>query len=223
MFHVPARNQNLIRSSLPTSWGFRSLPDGKAEEYDPLHPKGNSPFVELFAFVATTDTTPYLCVPEALKFRETICGGEASIRQYCQHVSRVGGKRMAQILGTEIMDNKTRSLTQCCFANVRLPLTLSGQSPNSAHSLDAFEGQVGEDAVFEQHGVVTAEEVPVVVKWLMDRAQKEFDTHIPAKIHAGAIWVRLSGQIYLEVEDYEWAGRVLKALCERVSKGEGRS
>ena len=111
MFHVPARNQNLIRSSVPTSWGFRSLSDGEVEEYDPLHPMGNSPFVELFAFVATSDSTPYLCVSEALKFRETICGGEASIRQYCQHVSKVGSKRMAQILGTEVMDNKTRTHT----------------------------------------------------------------------------------------------------------------
>ncbi len=213
----------MIRTSLPTSWGFQPLPDRKAEEYDPLHPKGNSPFVELFAFVATTDTTPYLCVPEALKFREMRCGGEANIRQYCQYVSKVGGKRMADILGTEVMDNKTQTLTQCCFANVRLPLTLSGHNSSSEHGLNAVESQTRNSPVAEKSREVTAKEVPVVVKWIMDRAQKQFDTHIPAKVHAGAIWVRLSGQIYLEIENYEWAGRLLKDLCGRILEGEGRS
>ena len=213
----------MIRSSLPTSWGFRPLPAGKAEEDDPLHPKGNSPFVELFAFVATTDTTPYLCVPEALKFREITCGGEANIRQYCQHISQVGGSRIAQILGTEVMDNKTHTLTKCCFANVRLPLIISRHNSSDGHGSNAIEGQARIGPVSKKQGEVTVEEAPVIVKWIMERAQKEFNTHIPAKVHAGAIWVRLSGQIYLAEEDFEWAARVLKGLCERVSKGEGRS
>ena len=193
------------------------------DESDPQHPKGNSPFVELFAFVATTDTTPYLCVPEALKFREITCGGEANIRQYCQHISQVGGSRMAQILGTEVMNNKTHTLTKCCFANVRLPLIISRHSFSDRHCSNAIEGPAPIGPVSEKKGEITAEEAPVIAKWIMDRAQKEFDTHIPAKIHAGAIWVRLSGQIYLAEEDFGWAARVLKELCERVVKGEGRS
>ena len=199
------------------------MPAGKVEEYDPLHLKGNSPFVELFAFVATTDTTPYLCVPEALKFREITCGGEANIRQYCQHISQVGGSRVAQILGTEVMDNKTHTLTKCCFANVRLPLIISRHNSSDGHGLNAIKGQAPIGPVSEKQGEVTVEEAPVIVKWIMERAQKEFNTHIPAKIHAGAIWVRLSGQIYLAEEDFGWAARVLKELCERVLKGEGRS
>ena len=188
------------------------------EEYDPLHPKGNSSFVELFAFVATTDTTPYLCVPEALKFREMTCGGEANIRHYCQHISHIGGSRVAQILGTEFMDNKTHSLTKCCFATVRLPLIISRHSSSDVHGSNAIEGQAPVGPVSEKQGEVTVEEGPMIVKWIMERAQKEFNTHIPAKIHAGAIWVRLSGQIYLEEEDFRWAARVLKELCESLKR-----
>jgi hypothetical protein len=36
------------------------------------------------------------------------------------------------------------------------------------------------------------------------------------------MWVRLSGQIYLEVRDFEWVGERLKELCGRVKKGEFR-
>ena len=191
------------------------------EEDDPLHLKGNGLFVELFAFVATTDTTPYLCVPEGLKFREITCGGEANIRQYCQHISQVGGSVMAQILGTEVMDNKTYTLTKCCFTNVRLPLIIRRGSSSDGHGSNAIEEQAPIGPVSEKQGEVTVDEAPVIVKWIMERAQKEFNTHIPAKFHAGAIWVRLSGQIYLEHEDFVWATRVLKELCERVLKGEG--
>ena len=127
---------------------------------------------------------------------------------------------MAQILGTEVMDNKTHTLTQCCFTNVRLPLVIR---EDSGHGSSAIEGQTPIGQASEKQREVTVDEVPAIVKWIMERAQKEFDTYIPANIHAGAIWVRLSGQIYLEREDFVWAARVLKELCERVLKGEGRS
>lgn len=32
--------------------------------------------------------------------------------------------------------------------------------------------------------------------------------------------MRLSAQIYLELENFEWAAVVLQELCERVVKGE---
>lgn len=51
---------------------------------------------------------------------------------------------------------------------------------------------------------------------------KEFDTFIPAKVYAGAFWVRISGQTYLDIENFEWAAKVLQELCERVTRGEGR-
>jgi len=56
----------------------------------------------------------------------------------------------------------------------------------------------------------------------LQRAVKDYDTMIPTKFYAGAIWSRLSGQIYLEVEDFEWAANSLQEMCQRVMKGESR-
>lgn len=195
VFHVPARNQHLIRTSLPTSHGFRYLSE-------PPDLDGKTPFVHLFEFVATIDYTPYVCVPTSLEFREKFCGGEVEIRQYCWEIARIGGKRVADILGTEVMDNETRTLTQCCFANVRLPLPFK------------------RDGVQQQQKEFSLDEAPKIQKWLNSTAVKEFDTYLQLAFHSGAIWVRLSGQIYLDLGDFEWVGFRLKELCEKLEKGE---
>jgi hypothetical protein len=168
----------LVRSSVSTSWGFHSLPTAKVEAVDPLHPNGKNEFVELFEIVATTDTTRYICVPEALRFRETVCGGEESVRQYCQDIAYHGGKIVAEILCTGVMDNRTKALTRYCFTNVRLPLQVNG--PQRERTKEASGGGAGQ---------VGLEELSRLVKWVIGRAQKDFDTYIPAKFHAGTMWL----------------------------------
>lgn len=43
------------------------------------------------------------CLPPALEFRQSL-GGERKINEYCQSLAEEGGKRMAEILGTSVMD-----------------------------------------------------------------------------------------------------------------------
>jgi len=195
VFHVPARNQHLIHTSLPTSHGYRYSSDGPV-------PDGKTPFVHLFEFVATIDYTPYVCVPASLEFRKVICGGEVAIRRYCWEIARVGGNRVAEILGTDVMNNKTMSLSKCCFANVRLPLAFK------------LAGEVQGQRQFD------LDDAPKLQLWLNIRAVKEFDTYLQIAFHSGAMWVRLSGQIYLELKDFEWVGFKLKELCNRLEQGE---
>lgn len=191
-------NQALIRSSLPTSHGFEPSPvPGKATINNPLPPSSKSTFVAQFEFVGTMDNTPYLCIPEALAFRRDVCGGEEAIMRYCADVVKAGGVAVARTLRTEVLDDGEGRLTRCCFANVRLPL------------------KVGEG-----RGEVREGDVAGVTQWLVVRMVEEFDTFMAVVFYAGAWWVRLSGQIYLEVGDFEWAGRVLKGLCERVRNGD---
>jgi hercynylcysteine S-oxide lyase len=165
-----------------------------------------SAFVELFAFVATIDNSPYMVIPKALEFRQAVCGGEAYIREYCRYIAQIGGAVVADILGTAVMDNKAHTLQQCCFANVRLPLQFRTETGSS-----------------KKDGLINVTEAPHLVRWIMERAVKEFATYLPTKFHAGALWVRLSGQIYLEAKDFVWAGHVLKGLCDIIMKGEGRA
>jgi hypothetical protein len=38
--------------------------------------------------------------------------------------------------------------------------------------------------------------------------------------YGGAFWARLSGQVYLELSDFEGLVPSLKEVCERANKGE---
>ena len=106
------------------------------------------------------------------------------------------------------MENETNTLSNCCFANVRLPLNFVPR-----HTIQDEE-PLGRN--------IYVDEAPKVGKWITERTILEFDTMVPAMFHAGAMWVRFSGQIYLEMKDFEWAGATLKVLCERVIGGECR-
>ena len=116
---------------------------------------------------------------------------------------------VANILGTEIMDNKTHTITNCCFANVCLPLIFVSRDPSQHIKME-------EQAIY-------VDEAPQIGKWITDRTVFDFNTMVPAQFHAGKMWVRFSGQIYLEMGDFDYAGTMLKGLCERVKNGEGRA
>lgn len=209
VFYVPLRNQSMIRSPIPTSHGFVPRPAPSEDESSTPYPSGTdqqSDFVRNFEFVGTADTIAYLTVPDALKWRREVCGGEEKIRSYCTGLVREGGKRVADILGTSVLDNAAHSLTNCCFANVRLPLSLREIRPGEAI------GGSG-NTVKPRPGVED-----VVVDWIQRILVAEYNTYIPVFFFQGVWWIRLSGQVYLDMGDFDWAGRVLKELCGRVSE-----
>ncbi|KAI4650130.1 uncharacterized protein J4E78_008412 [Alternaria triticimaculans] len=204
IFHVAHRNQDIIRSTLPTSHGFTP----KGEKVDSPMPKSafvspdKSPFVSNFEFVGTIDNSPYLCVPAALKWRESL-GGETVIMDYCQTLAREAGKHVASVLGTEVMENSTGTLGQCCLSNVRLPI-----SPSLAQDVATKNG-------------IDKEEVGNLIRDFMERLScEEYGTFIMMKWYGGVWWTRLSGQVYLDMADFEWAAKTIKEICERVEKGE---
>lgn len=200
VFHVPKRNQHLIRTSLPTSHGFVPRPRGLGHEIVNnlmTESSGKSPFVLLFEFVATLDVSPYLCIEEALKFRREVCGGEGKIMKHCEEISSEAGRRVAEILGTNVMDNETKMITKCAFTNVRLPLEIGNG-----------RGQILEKDMY------------LVAVWMTAMLVRESDIYSPVFFHARRFWTRLSGQIYLDLGDFEKGARALKALCERAKSGE---
>ena len=119
-------------------------------------------FVALFQYVATQDISSYLCVQEALKFRQDICGGEGRIMNYCIEMANEGGKRSAEILGTEVMQNAETTLTKCSMVNVKLPLTI-GNGEYEIPERDALRASV----------------------WIVTKLVEERDIYAPCFVHAG--------------------------------------
>ena len=68
--------------------------------------------------------------------------------------------------------------------------------------------------------IVKPEELATHLAWMGKTLVEEFRTYVSLFEYNGKVWVRVSGQIYLELRDFEWLGSVLKALCERVRMGE---
>lgn len=202
VLYVPERNHHLMRSTLPTSHGFVPAPakDGSAAIRSPLPPSSKTEFVNSFEFVGTVDNSPVLCVPAAIEWRKKITWngkrGEEAIYAYTAHIAREAGELMASGLGTEVMDNAEGTLTDCFFSNVRLPLS------------------------FEAHAQKDSAKAMQILHWINGTMIKEYDTFMAINFHAGAWWVRLSGQVYMTIEDFHWATKVLREVCERVTKGE---
>lgn len=193
-------DQALIRSTVPTSHGYVALgPHKKRPNPMPTFSKGV--FVESFEFVGTADTTNYLVVPEAIKWREEVCGGEQAIMKYNTNLAREGGKVVAKILGTRILDNSTHSLTDCALSNVLLPLTLSASKIPGTNT-------------------VRPEYKVQATKWMEEICCADYKTFLPFFFHDNKWWVRLSGQVYLEMADFENFGQVVKEVCDRVGKEE---
>nr|POE65097.1 hercynylcysteine sulfoxide lyase [Quercus suber] len=122
VLYVPVRNQHLLRSTLPTSFGFEQ------------------PFVANFSYIGTLDESPYLCVPAALRWRRSLTWqeriGDDAITAYGLHLARTGGEVVAKILGTEVLENNTGTLGDCAFSNVRLPLDVSQVAEDAANPGD---------------------------------------------------------------------------------------
>lgn len=205
IFYVPQRNQPFMRSTLPTSHGFMPAagnigsPFAKSAFVD----SSRSAYTANFEFVGTIDNSPYLCIPAALAWRENL-GGEEVILKYCQTLARSGAKLVASELGSEVLENSTGTLGgECCLSNIRLPISLAGAKEHAAKA-----------------GIDEADVGSLVRDWVSKTLIDDYGTFIQSLFYGGAWWARLSGQVYLEMSDMEWAAKTLKDICGRVDRGE---
>lgn len=72
----------------------------------------------------------------------------------------------------------------------------------------------------ERDQEINPEDIEVVLQWIRLTAVKEFDTYLQIGFHAEFLWVRLSAQIYLGMESFEWLAPRLKDICLRAQKGQ---
>ncbi|KIO28353.1 hypothetical protein M407DRAFT_243035 [Tulasnella calospora MUT 4182] len=171
VLYIPRRNHHLIRTSFPTSWGYVS-------------PPAVQEFHKIFDWTGTNDLVPLLSIIPALDFRQSI-GGEKKIMDYCDNLAKEGGKRMAEILGTEVMDHNGELLNS--MVNVRLPLDVA---PN---------GLLWDHLTLSQA--------------MMQQLIYDHECMVAVFVHDEKWWIRASAQIWTEISDFEYVAQVLKQMC----------
>lgn len=179
---------------------------------------GKSAFEALFEFVATSDDTPYLCIPAAIQFRKDVCGGEARIHEYMWKLANEAAEVFAAALGTEVIqepdvaDWRDSLYRRCAMTTVRLPIPVRDgweKDPRTGF------GAEGRRSLCEP---LDADKAAGVCRWMQDTLVERFGTFLPVFPHGGWLWTRLSAQVYLEKRDFEWAAEVFKGLCDEVVK-----
>jgi hypothetical protein len=194
-----------MRSTLPTSHGFEPRSSKIASPFaKTVFVNGKKTvFTKNFEFVGTIDNAPYLCIPAALAWRGRV-GGEKVVLEYCQALTREGAKHVAKELGTEVLENQTGTLGgECCLSNVRLPISVARAKEAAAKA-----------------GVDEADLGGAVRDWMSKTLIDDYGTFIQSLFYGGAWWARLSGQVYLDMEDMRWGAETLKKVCARVDAGE---
>ena len=203
--YVPLRNQWIITTTTPTSHGYVAKTN---KRFNPLPESDKSNFVLNFEFTGTVDRSPYLCIPAAINWRRDVLGGEDRIMRYTQKLAKEGGKRAAQILGTEVLDNPSGSMSNCSMTNVALPIRLV--APPETNGPD-------------QGNIIPSEDGVVAREWMNRKLISDYRTFVALFKYNDRIWARISAQVYLDIGDFEWAGRVLLELSGRVTRGEYKS
>ncbi|KAF8638760.1 hypothetical protein AX17_001976 [Amanita inopinata Kibby_2008] len=174
ILYVPERNQHVIKSSIPTSHTYR-----------PLHERTGPLLVEQFEWNGTIDWAPYITTKEALAFRAWL-GGEHAINDYCHALALQGGRRLAEILRTRVMDPQGDLTVN--MVNVQLPLPSTSVLPFS-------------------------EELDEKMKEKMLREHNAYSAHFP---HNGRWWTRCSAQAYNELSDFEKLGEAWIQVCKEI-------
>ncbi|TBU55573.1 PLP-dependent transferase [Dichomitus squalens] len=182
VLYTPRRNQYIIKSSIPTSHEYISPKDPQYEI------KGTN-YVNQHIWTGTSDLSQAVTVTEAIAFREWL-GGEKAIYDHCHKVAVDGAKKLAEVLGTRVID-ESGELT-ATMSNVQLPLPTKDEKP------------------------INLEIYLEVDAYLKDQLLNKWKTYAAHFYHNGAWWVRCSAQVYNEVSDFEYLGKALNAVCREV-------
>ncbi|KAI9255617.1 pyridoxal phosphate-dependent transferase [Phascolomyces articulosus] len=111
-------------------------------------------------------------------------GGEERIQKYCNDLARQGGELVAKTLGTEVLENCDKTLT-VAMTNVRLP--------------------------FENKQQLSDGEV---IKRIIDKCIYKHNTVCSPYKHNDTWYVRLSAQVYLDLDDFEYFAKVIKHVLK---------
>lgn len=226
VFHCPRRHHDMFRDAATCRYfhedpGNLSAPTRELASPDPpsevtAHSTecrtrlANNDFDTQYERADAVGSVPCLCIPEALRFRREVCGGEAEIMAYCVNLSRKMASRVASILFTASMEGDF--VRDCCMFSVMLPLKLAGGITDE------------NDAILKQMvpfmTALPLEEASEVTKYMTKKLLEEHRVSIAIFIYKSIWWARFSSQVYLQEEDFEHGARALKAVCLEIREGK---
>ncbi|KAL3953252.1 hypothetical protein ACCO45_013195 [Purpureocillium lilacinum] len=184
---------HLIPTTLATSHGYipKSIARGS-----PLPPSAKGQFVNNFEFVGTKDNGPYLCVKDGIAWRRDVLGSEDKILTYLWDLNKKGIKDPGKQQG----NNDKLLHGQRCSAD-----------------LDRRKGSQGAK---ESDAVVATQDQGTAFQWMSRTMVDDYKTFMSLFVLGNRYWIRISASVYLDMADYEVAGKVLKELSARVAKKE---
>ncbi|ORZ09240.1 PLP-dependent transferase [Absidia repens] len=177
LLYVPRRNQYLIHPAVINA-SYQNHPGPKDDV--------STNFQLEFSWPGTCDFSSFMCINHGTIGFPTNPGGEDKIQEYCHQLAVDGGKEVANILGTEVMENEEKTLT-VAMVNVRLPLV-----PNQRYS---------------ENDIVQA---------FIDKLLYQHNCMAPAYFHNKTWYTRLSAQVYNDLDDFRLVGKALLAVCNEL-------
>jgi selenocysteine lyase/cysteine desulfurase len=142
--------------------------------------------IKQFQYSGTIDYTPHFSLHVALQWRKWV-GGEAAIQKYCNDLARDGGKVLARTMGTQVMD-ESGEFTKA-MTNVRLPFSKDFVDKNDDSS------PVGSQ---------------------LNNRLLVRNMFAPCFYHNKNWWVRVSAQIWNELDDFQVLGEALISICSEL-------
>jgi hypothetical protein len=108
-------------------------------------------------------------------------------------------------------------LRNCAFANVRLPIAVSsGKEEEEARKVETKKKKT-------PWVTIKREEAGKVARWIEEKLVFEEGTFVSTFAHGDWLWCRISGQVYVEVNDFEWLAECLRDICAEVKFGNWRA
>lgn len=174
ILYIPKRNQGFIHpTTINAAYNYHTVANDTSSYLLEHAPN-------------TIDTSPYMCVDAAIQYRESI-GGEEAIRKYSHDLAVKGGALVAEMLGTRVMENSTKTLTES-MVNVELPAIKSSKT----------------DAE--------------IANFYLQKLIYDYNTMASVYKNNNIWWVRLCGQVYVDLDDFKAAGEALLAISKQINQ-----
>ncbi|KAF8961602.1 pyridoxal phosphate-dependent transferase [Flammula alnicola] len=175
MLYVPFRNQDMIQTQLVPGVRY------------PVRDATPTSFIHKFYWTGLTDPVPILSIEFAIAFRQRL-GGEKNINDYCHSLAVAGGRLVAEMLGTTVMDSTDKGELTANMTNIGLPIPSSTKPSKEIFFL------------------------------FQDEMIDVYKVFVPPFYYQGRWWARASAQIYNDLSDFERLGNALAGTCQKISQ-----